>query len=239
MPANSAVPVIGGVAKRANTLTTTAGTWSGPGNVYTYQCSKDEGSGFADITGATKSSYLPVPADTGNTLRVKVTATNLTGPPSANPSRPPRSPTPSRSTRSSGPSRARAAHQDPDRGRRHVDGRGQHLRPPVAARDFEGLGFADIANAKAATYVLTKSGGRRPKNCWRAARLPRRTTRRTRCSPITPRWPGTSPGIPRRGRAQPAACSSSTVPGQSLRPWKMSWPERLYPAKATKAFVLF
>ncbi|MDA0163936.1 hypothetical protein OM076_26935 [Solirubrobacter ginsenosidimutans] len=84
MPANTAVPVIGGVAKRANTLTTTAGTWSGPGNAYTYQWQRDEGSGFADITGATKSSYLLVPADTGNTLRVKVTATNPDGATSAN-----------------------------------------------------------------------------------------------------------------------------------------------------------
>ncbi|HWH95174.1 MAG TPA: hypothetical protein VNT03_15040 [Baekduia sp.] len=78
-PANTAVPVISGAAKRGAPLAVGAGTWSPAGTTYAYQWQSDDGSGFADITGAVNSSYTPLGGDIGNTLRVVVTAANAFG----------------------------------------------------------------------------------------------------------------------------------------------------------------
>ncbi|WP_169542165.1 C1 family peptidase [Solirubrobacter soli] len=75
-PVNSAVPAVTGTPKRAMTLTTNAGSWSGAGNTYAYQWQRDDGSGYADIAGATKNTYVLTVADKGASIRSKVTATN-------------------------------------------------------------------------------------------------------------------------------------------------------------------
>jgi hypothetical protein len=75
-PVNSAVPAVTGTPKRGATLTTNAGSWSGAGTLYTYQWQRDTGSGFGDIAGATRNTYVLTAADGGARLRSKVTATN-------------------------------------------------------------------------------------------------------------------------------------------------------------------
>jgi hypothetical protein len=75
-PVNSAVPAVSGRPKRAMTLTTNAGSWSGAGNTYAYQWQRDTGAGFVDIAGATKNTYVLTVADETASIRSKVTATN-------------------------------------------------------------------------------------------------------------------------------------------------------------------
>ncbi|WCB93761.1 hypothetical protein DSM104299_02477 [Baekduia alba] len=78
-PVNVGTPSIAGTAKRTFTLTGSAGSWSPAGAAFTYQWQRDTGSGFADISGATASSYTLVTADVGATVRVRVKATNVDG----------------------------------------------------------------------------------------------------------------------------------------------------------------
>jgi hypothetical protein len=77
-PANSVVPAISGTAKRGVALAVNAGSWS-PSGSYAFQWQSDDGSGFADIPGATGLSYTPTAADLGLPLQVVVTATNSFG----------------------------------------------------------------------------------------------------------------------------------------------------------------
>ncbi|MGZ4166532.1 MAG: hypothetical protein ACXVFO_08000 [Solirubrobacteraceae bacterium] len=74
-PANTAPPVLTGVAERGATLNASLGTWTGPDNVYTYQWQRDAGEGYANIAGATAAAYTLQSADEGATVRVVVTAT--------------------------------------------------------------------------------------------------------------------------------------------------------------------
>jgi hypothetical protein len=78
-PVNSGTPGIAGTPKRTFTLTASAGTWSPAGATFTYKWQRDAGSGFADITGATSTSYTLATADVGKVVRVQVTATNVDG----------------------------------------------------------------------------------------------------------------------------------------------------------------
>ena len=78
-PVSSAVPAVTGSAARGQTLTTNAGSWSGVGNTYAYQWQRDTGTGFADIAGATRNTYVLVTADTGARIRSRITATNPDG----------------------------------------------------------------------------------------------------------------------------------------------------------------
>ncbi|HWI70777.1 MAG TPA: hypothetical protein VNT55_02395 [Baekduia sp.] len=80
-PVNLGTPGIAGTPKRTFTLTASAGTWSPAGAAFTYQWQRDDGSGggFADISGATSSSYTLVSADVGTVVRVQVKATNVDG----------------------------------------------------------------------------------------------------------------------------------------------------------------
>ena len=75
-PANTAAPVISGTAVRGDSLNATLGTWTGPGNQYTYQWQRDIGEGYVDITGATAAQYTLAVADEAATVRVVVSATN-------------------------------------------------------------------------------------------------------------------------------------------------------------------
>jgi hypothetical protein len=75
-PANSARPIVTGVAERGEILNATAGTWSGPDNIYAYQWQRDAGEGYVNIAGATATSYILGTADEGATVRVVVTATD-------------------------------------------------------------------------------------------------------------------------------------------------------------------
>jgi hypothetical protein len=75
-PANTALPVINGAARRGQPLAVNAGAWNPAGTSYAFQWQRDSGSGFTDISGATATGYTPVAADVGAALHVLVTATN-------------------------------------------------------------------------------------------------------------------------------------------------------------------
>ncbi len=75
-PVNTALPVATGAALRSTTLSASQGTWTGPSLVYAYQWQRDSGAGYADVAGATGTTYLLGVADVGKRIRVRVTATN-------------------------------------------------------------------------------------------------------------------------------------------------------------------
>lgn len=81
-PTNSAVPTLGGVnAKTNNTITSTTGTWthmggSNPTFTYQWQDSADGSTGWANVTGATSSSYKVAVGELNKFLRCVVTAHN-------------------------------------------------------------------------------------------------------------------------------------------------------------------
>jgi thermitase len=84
-PANTAPPAITGVAQDGQTLTASAGSWSGSPTGYGYQWSRCDTSGGAcsNVSGATGTTYSATTADVGATVRVTVTATNPSGSASA------------------------------------------------------------------------------------------------------------------------------------------------------------
>ena len=80
-PNNTSAPTITGTAREGNTLTAHDGSWTNTPTSFGYQwqrCSAD-GSGCADITGATGRTYTLAPADADHTVRVLVTAKNADG----------------------------------------------------------------------------------------------------------------------------------------------------------------
>ena len=84
-PSNTSAPTISGTVREGNTLTAHNGNWANTPTSFAYQwqrCAPD-GSGCADIAGATKQTYLLATADVDHTIRVGVTATNADGQASA------------------------------------------------------------------------------------------------------------------------------------------------------------
>jgi hypothetical protein len=81
-PLNVVPPTITGTMKVGQIVTASPGTWTGtPTPTFTYQwqrCNSD-GSGCANIPGATTSSYTIVAADAGKKLQITVRATNTAG----------------------------------------------------------------------------------------------------------------------------------------------------------------
>ncbi|HTZ85244.1 MAG TPA: hypothetical protein VMB05_01120, partial [Solirubrobacteraceae bacterium] len=80
-PVNTAAPSVSGLAVEAQTLSAAGGTWSGSPTSFAYQWQDCNLLGLAcvDIQGATSTTYALLAADVGDTVRVKVTATNAGG----------------------------------------------------------------------------------------------------------------------------------------------------------------
>lgn len=74
-PRNLVAPVISGTLAIGQTLTSTTGTWTGPGPVFTYQWKR----GGVAIGGATASTHVQVAADIGLSITCEVTARNAGG----------------------------------------------------------------------------------------------------------------------------------------------------------------
>ena len=84
-PADTAPPAIAGTATEGQELGASSGTWSGSPTVYAYQWQDCNASGehCTSIAGASASSYRLTAGDVGHTIRVVVTASNVSGSTSA------------------------------------------------------------------------------------------------------------------------------------------------------------
>ena len=84
-PTNTVIPAISGTTTYLQSLSASTGTWSNSPTSYTYKWSRASTSGgtYANISGATTSTYTLASADVGQFLKVTVTATNSTGSTSA------------------------------------------------------------------------------------------------------------------------------------------------------------
>jgi len=81
-PVNTTPPAISGTYKEGDKLTVAPGVWSGsPAPTISYQWQRCDATGgaCADLAGASSATNSTLAADVGNTLRVKVTATNSHG----------------------------------------------------------------------------------------------------------------------------------------------------------------
>ena len=85
-PQSQTAPSIDGKAMVGQQLTANKGEWSGSPTTYTYQWQRcdNDGSSCGDISAATATKYKLTDADTGNTVRVQVTAKNGDGSATAN-----------------------------------------------------------------------------------------------------------------------------------------------------------
>ena len=84
-PVNTALPTISGTPAVGQTLTATDGTWSNAPTSFAYQWLRCNGGGNScvSVSNGTQKTYTLVGADAGQTMRVRVTATNADGSASA------------------------------------------------------------------------------------------------------------------------------------------------------------
>jgi hypothetical protein len=84
-PVNTTPPTVSGTAKVGETLTAGDGIWSNTPTSYAYQWLRCNGGGnsCANVANGTQKTYTLVGVDAGNTMRVRVTATNTDGSASA------------------------------------------------------------------------------------------------------------------------------------------------------------
>jgi Papain family cysteine protease len=75
-PVNIAAPTASGAARRGSVLVGNGGRWEGVGNSVALHWQRDTGSGYADIAGATGTSYTLGLTDEAASVRLKVTVTN-------------------------------------------------------------------------------------------------------------------------------------------------------------------
>jgi hypothetical protein len=76
---NTAAPVVSGAWTQGTTISTTAGSWSATGT-FTYQWqSSSDNSTWADISGATSSTYALTSNEASKFVRVQVVNTNASG----------------------------------------------------------------------------------------------------------------------------------------------------------------
>jgi hypothetical protein len=81
-PSNDTLPATSGTAQEGQTLTASAGTWSGTTPmtyIYQWQRCDSAGAACAAIAGATGTTYVLTAGDVGHTARVSVTASNSAG----------------------------------------------------------------------------------------------------------------------------------------------------------------
>jgi hypothetical protein len=80
-PANTARPIVSGVTEQAQSLTESAGEWSGAPTSRSEEWERcnSTGSGCAAIAGATGHTYTLTAADVGSTIRVQETGANAAG----------------------------------------------------------------------------------------------------------------------------------------------------------------
>jgi hypothetical protein len=80
-PVNTAAPTISGTPKVGEQLDASNGSWTGGVRSFSYQWQRcdAQGGSCVSVQGATGGSYGVRSADSGNTIRVVVTATNLSG----------------------------------------------------------------------------------------------------------------------------------------------------------------
>lgn len=80
-PVNTAPPTIAGTPAVGQTLTASDGTWSNAPTSFAYQWLRCNGGGnnCASVANGSLKTYTLVGADAGNTMRVRVTATNAGG----------------------------------------------------------------------------------------------------------------------------------------------------------------
>src|SRR2546421_799519 len=80
-PHNVTPPTISGTARQGRTLTTTNGTWDNAPTSFRYRWQRCnlQGAACVNITGATRITYVLIPADVDNTIRAVVTAINADG----------------------------------------------------------------------------------------------------------------------------------------------------------------
>lgn len=81
VPTNSTLPSISGTAEEGQQLTANPGSWTDSPTSYSYTWQRcDSGGASCSAIGTNSTHYTLVSADIGSTIRVKVVATNASGP---------------------------------------------------------------------------------------------------------------------------------------------------------------